>query len=135
MFAFFNTMIQAAELQTVSTESAALETIASEVAEQISEDLDKVNPTTAFDVLKNHFPSILAVLYQILIIILIIFIANRLIKLVTSLMNKSFAAMKVDKGISKFLISVFRFFAYTIVIFVVAERLGINSASIITVIG
>jgi len=50
-------------------------------------------------------------------------------------MNKSFAAMKVDKGISKFLISVFRFFAYTIVIFVVAERLGINSASIITVIG
>ena len=135
MFAFFNTMLQAAELQTVSTESAALETIASEVAEQISEDLDKVNPTTAFDVLKNHFPSILAVLYQILIIILIIFIANRLIKLVSSLMNKSFAAMKVDKGISKFLISVFRFFAYTIVIFVVAERLGINSASIITVIG
>ena len=59
MFAFFNTMLQAAELQTVSTESAALETIASEVAEQISEDLDKVNPTTAFDVLKNHFPSIL----------------------------------------------------------------------------
>ena len=135
MFAFFNTMLQAAELQTVSTESAALETIASEVAEQISEDLDKVNPTTAFDVLKNHFPSILAVLYQILIIILIIFIANRLIKLVTSLMNKSFAAMKVDKGISKFLISALRFFAYTIVIFVVAERLGINSASIITVIG
>ena len=135
MFVFFNTILQAAEMQTVSTESAALETIASEVAEQISEDLDKVNPTTAFDVLKNHFPSILAVLYQILIIILIIFIANRLIKLVTSLMNKSFAAMKIDKGISKFLISAFRFFAYTIVMFVVAERLGINSASIITVIG
>ena len=127
--------LKAAAVETAETETVAMETITSEVAEQISEDLEKVKPSTALDIFKNHLPSILAALYQLLIIILIIIIANRLIKLTTSLINKSLGKMKVDKGISKFLISVFRFFAYAIVVFIVAERLGINSASIITVIG
>ena len=125
--------IKAAALDTVA-ETAALETIASEVAEQISEDLDRVKPSTAMDLLRNHLPDILSALYQGFIIILIIFIANRIIKLLTVLMHKSLMAIKVDSGVDRFLISVFRFFAYTIVVFIVAGRLGINSASIITVI-
>lgn len=111
------------------------ETIAAEVAEQLSEDLDKIKPSSIIELIIEHSPEILTALYHLFIILLIIIISHKTIRIVNTLMDKALKSMKVDRGISKFLISTFRFFAYGLVIFIVAERLGINSASIIAVIG
>ena len=116
-------------------ESLPTETIAAEVAEQLSEDLNKIKPNNIIELIKEHAPEILKTVYNLFIILLIIVISHKLIQFVNKVMDKSLKSMRVDKGISKFLISTFRFFAYALVIFIVAERLGINSASIIAIVG
>lgn len=120
-----------------STESALIE-VAKDLAEQtpdLSNDLEKLHPDNIKRILEALSPSIINLAYQIAIIIAILFISSKIIKLLDKFLTKSLSKSKLDLGLQKFLVSLLNFICYIIVFFILASRIGINSTSLVAILG
>lgn len=87
------------------------------------------------EMMQSRVPGLLKFAYQLVVIVLIIFIGLRLINWLKKVMGKSFDRMEMELGLHKFLISLATVFMYMFLALVVAEKLGFNAASIVAVIG
>lgn len=127
-------------LLTVSSEAATniLSDVAESIASQgntVSEDIEKLKPSNIFDTFYSNLPTIINLAYQILFIIVMLFISSKLISYATTLLNKFLSKSSLDIGLKKFLSSLFKTLCYTVVILILAPRLGLNSTSILAVLG
>lgn len=116
-------------------ETAIAETLATEVADAVSEDLQKIRPESLMETFQRSYPALLSFLYQLVVILLIFFVSRKIVKILLKMLSKSMEKFRVDEGVKRFILSLLKAMYYILIVFVIAERIGVNSASIVAVIG
>ena len=107
------------------------------------EQLEQMEPIEPSDLtvtnLKNFFESMLPVIrslaFNIIVCLIIILIGRKLIRLLHHMLQKGLERTQADIGLTRFLGSALEIFLHIILIFVILGQLGINTASIVTVLG
>ncbi len=82
----------------------------------------------------NIWPGILDFGMKLLAGILILIIGRIVIKLLLKLINKAFSKSKVDKGVVHFVMSVLKGLLYVVLIIIIAQFLGVPTASLIALL-
>ncbi len=72
---------------------------------------------------------------DILLALVIFYIGRKLIKVLTKLIQKSFAKANADVSVAKFITSLSKYAMYAILVMIIASQVGINTTSFITVVG
>lgn len=80
-------------------------------------------------------PGIVGFGIRMAIAVVIIFVGVRVARMIRKLLKRTFERMELDLGVSKFLVSVAEVLVYALTVFIAAEKIGIPSASIITLLG
>ena len=79
--------------------------------------------------------KIYSLTWRVILIVVIGFIAIKLVKLFKKFLRKTFKKLKVDDGIAGFLSSLICVGIYVIIGFIIAQCLGIDAASIVALLG
>ena len=96
----------------------------------------ELEPSWILDTLKNHFTSgVKGAFWRILTAVLIVVIGFRLVRAVRGILKKTFDRMSLEENVNKFLLTSLNACMYALVIFIAAEKLGVPSASIVTLMG
>lgn len=119
-----------------SVANSSLPTISeSEVAQSLAEDIEKLKPSVFIQTLKSLSPYLLALAYNIVIIIITLIIAGQVIKIISRMLEKFFKKINIDVTVRRFLLSTLKVLFYALVVLVLAERMGINQASVVAILG
>ena len=98
-------------------------------------DPSDLTPGALQQLLQSITPSLTKLVFNIIISIIIFFIGKKLIGFLLKLLDKFLAKTSIDVGAAKFLSSAARTCMYAILIFMIVGQLGVNTASIVTVMG
>ena len=113
--------------------STAADSIQIEDIEQIdASDLTVSNLKRFFESL---LPGIRSLAFDIIVCIIIYIVGRKLIKLLHKMLNKTLEKTQADVGVVKFLGSALEIILYVFLFFMILGQLGVNTASIITVLG
>lgn len=113
--------------------STAADSIQIEDIEQIdASDLTVYNLKRFFESL---LPGIRSLAFDIIVCIIIYIVGRKLIKLLHKMLNKTLEKTQADVGVVKFLGSAMEIILYVFLFFMILGQLGVNTASIITVLG
>lgn len=99
------------------------------------QDLGQVKPNVMMEALKGWVPGLAAFGFKLLIALVILFIGSRIIKILNHVLDHSFAKMDMEISLRRFLLSVLKVMMYVILVFIIAGQIGVNSASIVAVLG
>ena len=72
---------------------------------------------------------------QIIIIIAILIVGSMFIKKLCSWIKNGLSEVDADEGLKKFLVSFIRVACYVLLVFIIADRLGVRSTSLVAVLG
>ena len=109
------------------------ETIAA--LQEVQENLEQLKPNVLLETIKGWMPSIISFGISILIAIIIFFIGSRVIKIIHGMLNRSFKRVDMEVSVRKFLLSVLNAVMYCLLAFIIAGQVGVNSASIVALLG
>ena len=98
-------------------------------------DPSDLTPGALQQLLQSITPSLTKLVFNIIISIIIFFIGKKLIGFLLKLLDKFLAKTSIDVGVAKFLSSAAGTCMYAILIFMIVGQLGVNTASIVTVMG
>lgn len=98
-------------------------------------DPSDLTPGALQQFLQSITPFLTNLLFNIVVSIVIFLIGRKLIGFLLKLLDKFLAKTSIDVGVSKFLLSAARTCMYAILIFMIVGQLGVNTASIVTVMG
>lgn len=87
------------------------------------------------DVFLEILPVVGYMAIQLIIILLIILVGRKLIKMLCGWTSKGLSKVDADAGIKKFLVSIIRVACYVLLIFIIADRLGVSTASLVAILG
>lgn len=107
----------------------------SDVAESVANDIQKLKPSVMMETLKKLYPFFLALAYDIVIVIITLFIASQVIRLLSKMLDKFLKRINIDIAVRRFLLSTLKVALYALVALGLAERIGISSASIVAILG
>lgn len=124
-------LIAAAAAQ--ETTAATQETIAA--LQEVQENLEQLKPNVMLETIKGWMPSIISFGISILVAIIIFFIGSRVIKILHGMLNRSFKRVDMEVSVRKFLLSVLNAVMYCLLAFIIAGQVGVNSASIVALLG
>lgn len=111
------------------TTAGAVETVAKEI-----EDV-KEQANVFMEYLENCIPALISFGFNILISLLVIFVGMKLIKFVRKLIRHSLEKADVEKGVRQFIDSLIKYVLYAFLIMIIVDRFGVESSSIIAVVG
>lgn len=80
-------------------------------------------------------PSIRTFVFNLIIAVVIYIVGRKLIGLVLKILEKFLGRTGIDAGVSTFLVSMARVLLYVVLAFVIVGQLGVNTASIVTLLG
>lgn len=95
----------------------------------------------SFKVIFNNFMNdellvkMNSLLWRVFFSVIILFFAIQVVKLFKRFLKKTFIKLKVDQGISGFLISLISIIIYIVIAFLIAQGLGVDAASIVALLG
>lgn len=98
-------------------------------------DLPVTDVSIVEEALRQALPVIMGFLYNLAVAALIAFIGIRIIGMVKKWSRRTFLRMKVEESVSRFLSSCISVGLYGVLLFIVAGMLGVNSASIVALLG
>ena len=98
-------------------------------------DPSDLTPGALEKLLETLAPSLQKLVFNVVISLIIFFVGRKLIDFLLKLLDKFLAKTSMDVGVSKFLLSAARTCMYAILIFMIVGQLGVNTASIVTVMG
>lgn len=107
----------------------------SEVAQSVADDIEKLKPSVMLQTIKKASPFLLALAYNIVIVVIVLFITSQVVKILSLMLEKFFKKINVDLAVRRFLTSTLKAALYALVILGLAERMGINQASIVAILG
>ena len=107
----------------------------SEVAESVVQDIEKLKPSVMMQTLKELSPVLLAIAYNIVIVIITFIIAGQVIKFLSRMLEKFLKKINVDLTVRKFLLSTLKVLLYAMVVLGLAGRLGVNQGSVVAILG
>ncbi|MBP3617164.1 MAG: mechanosensitive ion channel [Lachnospiraceae bacterium] len=81
------------------------------------------------------WPTVFAIVKTIVVILLIWFVGKKLIGLALKITKHALEKGKVDDGVQSFLMSLLRILLYGVLLVVLVSTVGINTTSIITLLG
>ncbi len=87
------------------------------------------------DTVKNWLPALSGFAMDLLAAVLILIIGFKVVGAVRRMAERSFARMEMELSLRKFLLSLIQVVLYAVLIFMAAERIGIQSSSIIALLG
>lgn len=96
---------------------------------------DDLTPSAIKSFLESLLPAAKTLIFNIIIALVIYFVGRKIIKIVLNMMDHALSRTKVDVGVAKFLHSVSRVAMYAFLAFLIIDQLGVNTASIVTVLG
>lgn len=117
-----------------ATSEVPQETLAA-LQQEVQENLEQLRPNVLMETIKGWLPGLIAFGIKLLIALVIFIVGSRVIKLLYHMLNRSFQRMELEVSLRRFLLSVFNAAMYCILGFIVAGQIGINSASIVALLG
>lgn len=100
------------------------------------EELEKVmQPGVLKAYLESLVPGMLGLAFRVVVAAVIYFIGGKLIKWLRRIMQKTLERSNVDRGVRQFLDSCVKIALYFILVFLVINQLGIETTSIVAVLG
>lgn len=117
------------------TETVIQENIQEQVEELANINIEDVQPSVIVETLKGYVPNIIHFGITLLIAIVVLIIGSKLIKLIRKIVRRSLERSSVDKGVEQFVDSLLKVVLYLILIMTVAGMLGLQTTSIITIVG
>ena len=87
------------------------------------------------DTVKNWLPALSGFAMDLRAAVLILIIGFKVVGAVRRMAERSFARMEMELSLRKFLLSLIQVVLYAVLIFMAAERIGIQSSSIIALLG
>jgi len=106
-----------------------------DLQQEVQENLNQLKPNAVLETLKSWAPGLIAFGIKILIALVIFFIGSRIIKILYHMLNRSFKRVDMEVSLRKFLLSVFNAVMYCLLAFIIAGQIGVNSASIVALLG
>ena len=116
-------MIYQMVLAAADTTSAA-----EEVAEVTQDTVEEVSRMT--QILQDNIPQIISFAFQVVLALVFFFIGRCLIKWVRKVVRRSFERSKADTGVATFVDSLLKYGLYFLLIFSIAARFGVDTASV-----
>src|SRR5690606_28228158 len=110
------------------------EIIEPQVIDELQE-LKEVKPNEIAKYLKGFVPEIIDFGMNILIAILIFFIGRKLIRILLKILKKSFERAGWEESVTDFLNTIINVILYGVLILIIIDRFGIQTTSLITLIG
>lgn len=104
------------------------------VAESLS-DPANLNADTLSAIMRHVGPLFLALGQKLLFALVIFLIGRKVISIIEKMLSKSMEHAGMDVGVTRFLHALTRFLLNVFLIFLIAGQLGVDSASIIAVLG
>ena len=98
-------------------------------------DVTDLTPGALESFLKSLVPSLQELAFNIVAALIIFAVGRRLIAFLTKLLDKFLSHAGFDVGVSKFMVSAARTLLYVFLIVMVVAQLGVNTASIVTILG
>lgn len=105
------------------------------ISEEVQENLEQLQPNVLLETIRGWGPHLIAFGIKLLIALFIFFIGSKLIKMANHIMERSFKKMDMEISVRKFLLSVMSALLYCLLAFVIAGQIGVNSASIVALLG
>lgn len=118
-------------LATANTEAEFVE----QVEELTNINIEEVKPSVLMETLQGYIPGIINFGINLLICIIIYLVGKKIISLLRKIVKHSLERSSVDKGVEQFVDSILKFGLYLVLIMIIAGRLGIQTTSIITIVG
>lgn len=87
------------------------------------------------DTIKNWLPGLSGFAMNLLAAVLILVVGFKVVGAVRRMAERSFARMEMELSLRKFLLSLIQALLYALLIFMAAEKIGIQSSSIIALLG
>ena len=94
-----------------------------------------LTPGAMEKLIESMLPGLQTLIFNIVISILIFVIGKKLISVILKILERFLARTSVDEGISKFLLSAAKYLLYLFLVIMIVGQLGLNTASIVTVLG
>ena len=98
-------------------------------------DASDLSPSALEKLFETVAPSLQTLIFNIIVALIIYIIGRKLIKFLLKLLDKFLEHTSMDAGVTSFLMSAARMALYVLLIFVIVGQLGINTASIVTILG
>lgn len=98
-------------------------------------DVSDISPGKLEKLIESIAPSLQTLVFNIIISIVIYLVGRKLIGVLMKVLEKFLSHTDIDIGVSRFLMSAARMILYALMIFMIVGQLGINTASIVTVLG
>ena len=98
-------------------------------------DVTDLTPSNMEKVLASIMPALQTLIFNIIIALLIYIIGRKLISIFLKLLDKFLKRSSIDAGVSTFLMSAAKVLLYVFLVFMIVGQLGVNTASIVTVLG
>lgn len=106
-----------------------------EALKAVQQNLGQLKPNIMLETLKSWIPGLISFGINLLIALVILLIGSRIIKLIHHILNRSFTKMDMEISLKRFLLSVLNAIMYVLLAFIIAGQIGVNSASIVAVLG
>lgn len=103
--------------------------------QEVQQNLEQLKPNVMLETMKGWIPGLVAFGIKLLIALAIFAVGSRIIKFLYRMLNRSFTRMDMEISLRKFLLSVLNAAMYCILVFIIAGQIGVNSASIVALLG
>lgn len=85
--------------------------------------------------LEGQIPNLISFVIAVVIALFVFFIGKKVIKLILKLLKKNFERLKFEEGVIRFLLSLLKVLLYILLVIIVAQILGLETSSVIAVVG
>lgn len=119
----------------ILAEGNATEQIQEQVDELANINIEDVQPSVIMETLKGYVPDMINFAITVLIAIIVFVIGSKIIKLIRRIVKRSLERSSADKGVEQFIDSLLKVALYVILIMIIAGMVGIQTTSIITIVG
>ncbi len=106
-----------------------------DLQQEVQENLNQLKPNVMLETLKGWAPELIAFGIKLLFALVIFFIGSRVIKILHNMLYRSFKRVDMEVSLRKFLLSVLNAVMYCLLAFIIAGQIGVNSASIVALLG
>lgn len=108
------------------------EKTAEAVAETAGQAVEEVSQLTKF--IQENIPQVISFGVKVLIAIIVFCIGRMFISWVRKLVGRSLSRSRADKGVEQFVDSLLKFVLYFLLIFIIATKFGVDTASVAALI-
>ncbi|MGN0331532.1 MAG: mechanosensitive ion channel family protein [Lachnospiraceae bacterium] len=119
-------------MQETTTTGEVAKTTADEVIKTTQNAVDEVNRFTEY--LQEHIPALISFGIKVIFAIIFFCIGRIVIKWIRDIVRKSMERSNADKGVEQFVDSLLKYGLYFLLIFTIATKFGVDTASVAALI-